>query len=120
MLQVNGRRWYINHLPPAFGHYVWPGDSIVKQASSLVVTSYRLLQGYLVRASWQYAVRNGYKQPLLTKYYVQPQAARIKLIKQSSRDDFRQSTWGFFVVGGGIIRVILFVRYLALCPRYFL
>ncbi len=63
ILLINGQQTYIHRLPPDFGKYILPGDSICKQKGEFTVVSYRKIQDCVEIITWQYGIRNGYEQP---------------------------------------------------------
>lgn len=67
ILIVNGKRFYVNHLPPSFGKYILPGDSILKSKGSFSVISYRKKGRLIEVIEWKYSIINGYEQPDIKK-----------------------------------------------------
>lgn len=67
ILIVDANRVYIHQLPPDFGKYIMPGDSIYKPKGSLTVTSYRKHKLCAETITWKYSITNGYEQPDIIK-----------------------------------------------------
>lgn len=67
ILIVNGNRFYIHQLPPSFGKYILPGDSISKNKGSFEIVSFRKKGKIIEAIEWKYSIINGYEQPDIRK-----------------------------------------------------
>ncbi|QKG53981.1 hypothetical protein [Hymenobacter sp. BRD67] len=67
ILSIDRNNLYIHYLPPEFGKYILPGDSIFKPKGSLAVTSFRKHKLCVESIVWKYSIINGYEQPDITK-----------------------------------------------------